>query len=396
MERIICRAVFLSCCLAPTMLVGAWGVVLHSPGHRAERAAAWERALAARLGLAVRVEREERHRDGSTSLGRVELVEQDTGELVAAAEDVRVRTDGAILCQCGEIEVQWARLPRLWEVVDGRLLRGVDRDDWQLTLTAPQIKVRRAEGEQLLRSVTGTWQSSGQGSRGELRFLPEEDLGGGPARLLIGHELREGRAPLTHLRLLGDSCRLAAPLLSADLVAFAGPDARFHGVIEAVREGGPWRSQARGVLEHVDLARVVPRDPDLVVDAHGDLHLTGVDFFDGRLVRAQGRLEGTGGAVSGEALVALGRLIQVEPLAEQGRLAFDQLHVDFGVLDNGLWLTGRCGGCPEGTILAAGGRPLLRNRPRATSPYFLYEALRLSAAPPESVWRRAPHPGAPR
>src|SRR5262245_59580147 len=92
-RRRVSRAVFLSCCLAPTCVAGAWAMVVSLPHFRS----AHERTLAERLGLEVSIARVVLPRPGAVLYTDVEIKNPETHQRLALARRIEAWQERGLL-----------------------------------------------------------------------------------------------------------------------------------------------------------------------------------------------------------------------------------------------------------------------------------------------------------
>ena len=91
----LCRAVFCTCCLMPTALIGGAAVIVHTPAYQAARTTAWQSRLAARLGLEVHVTEIDWGDRGDLVIRGIELRDPESHDWLARARSATVLHDRA-------------------------------------------------------------------------------------------------------------------------------------------------------------------------------------------------------------------------------------------------------------------------------------------------------------
>jgi hypothetical protein len=213
-----------------------------------------------------------------------------------------------------------------------------------------------------------------------------------PIELLVAQKLSED---LTHLKLSANhGSGVPARLLSRDLQALAGSEARFYGEVHAARRGDVWTTQVvNSQLRPVDVSRWSPATAPLTGEVTAQIKQA--QFTNGRLEMAEGRLSGRGGTLSTSTLQALAVYLEVEPVAHAARersLDYRQLAVNFWLDPFGLALQGDCNVGKDVIMVDTNGDPLLRSRRYYARHARVLFGLSRSTADPTALRRRAPSP----
>src|SRR5262245_31949785 len=117
-RRRVCRVMFLTVALAPTLGVVAWAAAKHLPGE-ADRIAA---EMSAQWSLAVGLDDVHRPRPDVVWWDGFRIAEPETDEAILTARMIEMaERDGRQVLLVSQPEINAGRLDRLWEIVERRL-----------------------------------------------------------------------------------------------------------------------------------------------------------------------------------------------------------------------------------------------------------------------------------
>ncbi len=373
-RRLLCRIVFLTLCVSPTLFIMTWICVVHSPAYIAHRRATWERTLSDQLGLIVSLEGVSHPTRGSTLLEGVNLSDAETGSRVARIRQIEMgRSGGQFILIASQPEIQGEQIWRLWEVLHERVLRGQVAAGLRAQLAAGEVTVHRADGEgaSTLTDVRCQLAPTRDGPQATIEFRDVALQMAEPAQLRITRN-RQISPPATRWELNTRTTALPCSLLADqfDVLTWLGEEATFQGVVEAMPTAKGWEGEITGRFRSVDLDRVVTYRYDHKLSGTAEITFRRAKFRGGKLIDAAGDVTCDGGVVSwsllDQARRSLGLIADASVLAVEADTLwqYQQLKFGFTLNEEGLQIGGLCQSANEGVVMANRHGPLLTDKPQ--------------------------------
>jgi hypothetical protein len=309
-RRRICQAGFCLLCALPTSSLLGWAVSLKTAAHLAR----CETQLGERLGLAVRFKRVRYPQPGQTHYEELELAEAETGDwlLRCRALDV-VRTGRKIALDPHDVQVAAERADKLLRLVIRRLGRELPGND-AIALVPTQVTLESEAGSQTYDDVSGRIELDAESSTAILRFrLPEMETGEPPQLSLIRHGTAAGVRTTILLDTLGATLPLSAFTGWFDLESVLGGEATFNGELAVQEVGGRYSCDATGVLDAVDLKRLVAERFPHHLAGSATVEIKHARLRENKLVEAAGILHSVSGTIGGSLLRVAVELLGCQP-----------------------------------------------------------------------------------
>jgi hypothetical protein len=398
-RRRICLAAFASLCLAPTALVAVWCVAWQLPGHKAAEIA----RLRQQTGLEVALAGLGHPRPGTVRYQGLTLSDPETGQTVlrcplleaawTRAADAHGRTKTVVSLSAGQAEIEASGVPRLGQLLDRILQNQGDWGDVEFHLSAGRLTLCCDEGPQTLADFEGAIEAIRGGAQARAVFRPAMDCLNsrstkGDSPIFAPDASRPGSKigtvprptpPAVRMRLTRNRavrppangleldtvgqplpCRLLGVVLEE--AKALGPGSSFCGHVWANQTPGGWAAQIEGRLQGLDLAALLAGRWPSTLTGPAELSIASARLWQGRVVRAAGRLRAGPGLVANALVRGAVRQLHLVATAEPaalGDLGYEQLAVDFQIDFRGVRLRGCCGGVESGTVLSGRSGPLL-------------------------------------
>ncbi|MGE0608895.1 MAG: hypothetical protein AB7O62_17500 [Pirellulales bacterium] len=385
-RRLACRASFLLLCVLPTLGVGAWIVVWRLPSHRRD----YERAIGYELGLEVRLEEAAHPRPGLTVLKGLRATEQETGQVVLQADEIKAASNGVgLVVVAAGAKIDAAALAEVWQAAERALSRRPAEPSSPVRILANELFLQWPDRQVALSSVVGRIETLDAGPQASMEWRTAETSTVQSPRITLFRD-RQGGLPRAGFELDTGDAPLDLSLLSpaVPVEEWIGPRARFHGYVWARRGEHGWNGLLRGELADIDLATLVANHVPHDLRGSARVQVYEAQFRESRLVDAAGLIEGGPGFVSQSFLQAIADSLQMSTRARDGEfpraiLPFDLLAAEFSLGAEGLSLTGRCHDQPAGTVIADGRKSML-DEP-ASQPQPIAGLAKLFATPNDPV-----------
>jgi hypothetical protein len=326
----------------------------------------YETNLSRRFGLDFRLSDLDYPRPGAIGLKDVQLVDPETGRLVAQLDRVKVnRGADAMLISADRLTIASDWLGPLAELVDERILRQAEHLPQTVLLRTAEATLHMPYGEVQLSRVRGELQRLPAGRKASGNFYLVGQQAKEPLQVSMARDHQTGQ-PTTRLELdTGDTplpCSLLTPFLP--VAESLGEQASFQGRAWLMRTGDDWTGEVAGRLSGIDLARLVPAGSAHHLTGTAQIVIQELHFRATKIYLASGSVSVGPGTVTPSllrgALEALNLVAHRQSLAESTTpVAFTNLEVGFQIDDSGLTLSGRCQDAPAGTIMADDRGPLL-------------------------------------
>ena len=373
-RRLLCQLAFVVLCVAPTLLVATWVIVIRSPAYIAACHARWETELSQLLGLSVTLDRVVTSPRGATLLGKVTLTDPETNAVIAHVRQVEMGYNGdELVVLAAQPELNGPEMWRLWEVLHERVLRSPAASELKIHFYAGEVTVSQAmnQNASTLTDVRCRLAPASTGPQITIEFRDVALQMEEPAQLRITRN-RQVSPPATRWELRTRSTPLPCSLLAdqVPILACLGEHATFQGTVEAMPAAGAWQGEVAGRFRNVDLDRLVTDRYNHKLSGTAELVFRRAQFRDGKLVDAAGDMICGGGAVSlsllhqaeqSLGLVADSRLRQVET---DSLRRYQELKFGFTMNQQGLKIVGLCHSAGEGVVMSDYYGPLLTDRPQ--------------------------------
>ncbi len=351
----LCRAVFCTCCLMPTALIGGAAVMIHTPAYQAARTTAWQSRLAARLGLEVHVTEIDWGGRGDLVVRGIELCDPESHDWLARARSAIVRTtEQGPVVSLGQPELNFQRLPRLVDVLHEHLLLRSDCSGGVFQLISSSLILQQDPQPQSLQDVRFVLEVDGDAGEAFVEFRPAGSDEGDQVRMRLVRN-RQLDPPATgwelHTGPRGLACQLALSWLPE--LERLGTECTFQGSIWSERMATGWEADISGVFRQLDLDRLITGHFPHKLSGISELMLGRVTLHRGQIAEAAGQLHSAGGVVSQSLLDAAGRHLALRLHPRSGDamlLRYGELSLEFSLDENGLAIAGR--GEPDGVVLA--------------------------------------------
>jgi hypothetical protein len=252
----LCRTAFVLTCLAPTVLVLAWAISIRLPGYLRGH----EQAIAAHLGLRVRLGAVHIPSPGVVLYESLELSDPETGQLVARLPFAEIQSHSGMV----DIQLPYPalvnghRIDLVWRLVQDHS-RG--NDDWPaLTFRAENVTLGLPGGDQTLTGLAGRVDTTETDWRMAVDF--RRAVAGKTQDAKTSFSLRRHRARqgiTSNLQLVTGGTPLPCALAESiwPEVTHLGKAADFQGRIVATQAWGHWTTQVVGQVGHIDLDRLI-------------------------------------------------------------------------------------------------------------------------------------------
>lgn len=382
----LCRTAFVLTCLAPTALVLAWAISIRLPGY----VRGHEQAIAAHLGLRVRLGAVHIPSPGVVLYESLELSDPETGQLVARLPFAEIQSHSGMV----DIQLPYPalvnghRIDLVWRLVQDHS-RG--NDDWPaLTFRAENVTLGLPGGDQTLTGLAGRVDTTETDWRMAVDF--RRAVAGKTQDAKTSFSLRRHRARqgiTSNLQLVTGGTPLPCALAESiwPEVTHLGKAADFQGRIVATQAWGHWTTQVVGQVGHIDLDRLIGQQFPHGMSGTAVARFEELTIERGRIEQATGRVRAVDGAVSRALVQAAATHLHLQASAETLRLerplAYKQIDVSFTLGVQGLLLQGEAGGMPGAMLVDAAGRAVLGEPALPSQP-----AVNLARAlVPQSEWQ---------
>lgn len=297
-RRLICRIGFVLLGLVPTLAVAGWSAHVHSPSYLAARRTEWEQRIEQTLGLAVAIGRLERATHDRIDLADLTLADLETDALVCRVRQAQVRfLAREIVVIASQPELIAGQLPRAWNAIEHRLLRG-SRVLPRVTVTCQEATIATGVRGRTITDVVLVADRAEEGPRADLRFhVAGEPRGGDTVHLYVSRN-RELSPPRTRWQLATGSQSLDGDLLSFLFPALQrlGPRWRFQGELDLGWSGAGCEGQLQGLVRDVDLDHLMELFPHKLT-GQASLELATCRLENGRIRQLAGRITGSAAGI---------------------------------------------------------------------------------------------------
>ena len=342
-QRPIFRALFLLCCVVPTLTIGAWSLQRLRPGY-AQR---YADELAVRLGLRVELAGLTHPRPGTSRLEGIRLIDPETGQPIASADRVTiVRGNRRMLVIMDGAAVQRDRLDRIWELTHDRILRQTDDMPFDSRVQCNQLLVRDAKDSVVLKGVTIDVEHVATDPKATWRFRLADTAE--PIQVSVLRSQRSDNL-LTRFELDTESTPLPCSLMRpfSEIFQSLGDQTVFQGHIWAEHSASGWDGELAGHLSGIDLAGLVGSTSTHQLTGLATAVVQSMRFKRSQVQSARGTVSAGPGTISGSFLNAAVRVLGLSsstksPPLPQTQLPYRQMDLGFVIESSGLSLYGLC------------------------------------------------------
>jgi hypothetical protein len=384
-RHLVCRALFLSLAVVPTLSVCSWALAWNLPSH----ARGYQHALAGLIGHHVQFAEIAHPRPGVTRLVDIQLNNPETGDTILTADiletlaldnQITVTVDG-VRCLAGGLpellDLLAAQLSGRWETASSG--RSVDR---VRVLSSQWIVASNDSGAQTLDDVEIDLRLRNGVPWAQLRFLLPDHNGNeadvDDARITIEWvRNRNITPPTTGFVLDTGTSALPCGLLQAVFPDFdlLGSRATFRGKANLQLYADGWRGSIEGDLLHVPLERLLSGGSGRLLSGEANIVAAKIVLSEGHIASAGAAVSTAGGRISQTLIAALAECDgMVMNVPESGTVhRYERLACTVRLGANGLSLTAPNN---DGAIMTvADGSPLIRETPSTVQPIALAAAL---------------------
>jgi len=367
-RRRLTQTGFVVGCLLPTLAI----VVCSWRLSRSEYRDAVATALGDRLGLAASIGRVRHPKPDVTLLDEVALADPETGARVARARLIEIESGVDVTTiRLSQLELAASDWSDWWELAQ-RELRHARRTSGKLRVSAGEITLRLASGDQTLTDVRCQSESSEAGSQLGVSFrvagreMPE------PATLSVFRSRQTSPATAGFELHTGETFLHGGLLIAAwPPAGHLGRHARFRGSLRAVNAATGWEGEIAGQLDDIDLEELVSAQFLHKLSGRGRLDLEHLRFRANRIEQASGALAAGPGRAGRGLLKAAADALGFEPVGEIKTIGqsipYERLAVAFDIDPHGLSLRGQCPVAP-GVALQGHELALMAEPKRASQP----------------------------
>jgi len=370
-RRRITLALFVVLCVSPTVIVAAWGVSRHLPGHVRGEA----QRLSWQLGMKVSLAAVEHLRPGVVRYQGLVLANPETGQEVARCRVLeaawgkaagREKPGGRLLrISAVQPEIEASALDEVRRLVDRVLMGRAGPLETEVGLSTESLLVRSEHGSQTFSDVTGKVQTLPEGTLAKVEFRLPGQSAPKPAWLYLGR-YREQATPASVFGLETEGSDLPCTVLSlaADGLRTLGTRSRFRGRIDGRQTAEGWETVVRGQFDEVELGSLVTDHfPSYQFNGNAQLRVDQAILVDRRLQNATGKLTAGPGNVNASLVDAAIRRLGLTGSAGLGGadrvIRFEWLKAAFSLDAEGLRVVGLGDEGSQGTILMGNQGPIL-------------------------------------
>jgi hypothetical protein len=404
-RRLVCRALFLSLAVVPTLWVCSWALAWNLPSH----GRSYQRALAVMIGHHVHFGEITHPCPGVTRLIDVDLKNAETGDTILTADILEADVDGEqITVAIDGVRCLRGGLPELLDLLSEQLSgrrettssgQSVGRvhvtpSQWTIVydgigasdaaLVSDEARVSDGARAQTLDDVEIDLRLRDGVPWAQLQFLLPDRTGGDAdaddARITIAWDRNRGiTPPTTGVTINTGTSALPCGLLQAVFTDFdlLGSRATFCGTANLQLHAAGWHGSLEGTLDKVPLDRLLTGHSELLLSGEAEIVVTKAELHEGRLVQVGGTIRSAGGRISRALLESLagcdGLSVKVPPAEHDKIHRYQNLACRVQPGPGGLSLTA-CEGA--GAIMrAADGRILIMETDTTVQPLALAAAL---------------------
>ena len=371
-RRLICRVLFLTLALLPTLAVFGWAMSYHWPGAQGRL----EAALCQQLGLRVSIDRVSYPQPGVTVFKGLKLADAEFGTPLADIDHLQaVSNSEGLTLLAGQVNVTELGGPIFWQWLQEKL-RQTQPDLWQFH--AEHIRLSSGGKSHPLADfrVKNNPALSGSSAIVLFRNRAGDDAAEDIQIKLARH--RQANPPSTAWELRTGSSVLPVSLLRVVLpqIATFGPDARFRGTLTVSYGDAPistlnesaWGCDVSGAMDQANLAVLFGDLLPGALEGSAHIEIEHAQVRNGRLNSASVLLTAGTGRISGLLVLATAAALELEskaPATEQfgaSMQSFERLGLAVGINARGVVLRGVCDNSAPGTIVGTLNGPLLRTQ----------------------------------
>jgi len=374
----ICRGVFVTLCVVPTLLVGAAALVVHTPVYARFRRASWESTLAARLGVGVTIARLDQVDGRRLILYRLRLTDPERGQDVAIIRSAELTREGTHWdVELNQCQVLAARLDWLTRRFHDHILETADLG-MTLRVHAANLVLTGSEPVVCLADVTCQMHDDPGGREVLVAVRMPGQSDDEPIRLRVVRN-RQLDPPATGWELHTGAASLPCVVVSRWLPGAMrlGPECMFGGSIWAERTMVGWNADLHGRLQDVDLDHLVTGSFPHKLSGMAQVQIADCSILRGRITEVKGRIEAAHGVISASLLNAAAKALQLQRRAASDvamLVRYEKLALEFALDEKGLTVRGLAD-ARGGILQDAAGALLSARDPQPLSPLALVRLL---------------------
>jgi hypothetical protein len=285
-RRRLLRAAFGLLCLLPTGGVFAWTLIAALP----LQSRRWEQRLHDQLGVQVRVGHVSAPRPHQRYWHQVTLVDTESQETIAELPRLEATsTDQGWQWLVPQMSLRQSAVPRLWEIVQHRLLRDDAMAECVVHVAIEQLSLTDSHRPLILHNLRWTRGRRPDVQRSQLTFQLSDSSPADAVQIQL-HRDRSATPPVTRLVVDTGTASLPVSLLATVCGSQWPTEARIHGRLPVDWRDGRWRASFTGQLSALNLTDLSPGwlpyplqgTATLNVD-HGTVDATGLQSIEGWL-----------------------------------------------------------------------------------------------------------------
>jgi hypothetical protein len=367
-RRRLCRMIFWTVCVLPTLLVGTAVIVLNTPAYRAVQTRNWQTWLTTQLGFDVQLA-EVRSRGGSRWwVSGLECRDPESHEWLVRVRSADIaRTPRGWQVLLGQPQVNARSVSRLADLMHEHLLLRASELDAPVQLASASVEFADESRSESVLDVRSVLDAKAEGTELLLEFRAPTSAADQRMRVRFVRN-RQLDPPATgwelHTDATGLPCSVAFHWFPA--LSHLGAACVFQGSVWCEQQATGWDAELRGVLRQVDLRQLVTRQFPHKLSGSAEFTVNRCRIRAGRVTEIQGRLGCANGVISRSLLDAAEQTLGLQQHAraeDDAVLPYRQLAVDFSLSAAGLVLVAP--GAPDTTLLADAAGPLLSLRDSA-------------------------------
>lgn len=343
----------------------------------------YEKWLGARLGLEVQLTSVEHPTPTTERVGQADLLDPETGRLLARAERVTIHTSAtAIQLHCESLFIPRSRLMSLWRLLHDRALRERRLLARPIELEVNQTIVSSDSGQTEFASWMLELGRREDGAFATSTFV-ERAPQAQPVEIYISRQAH-GDSWTTELDLLTKS-RVALTTLFGEpaWLSALGPQVGLNGHLWVQQTDQDWSADFCGKIDGLELGRFVARFFPHEISGTINASIRQLLIKSGRISHLEGQLHGAGGQIGSSLLDACEQFLDMQLSGSPGELvSFDELGLTFRIDHRGAVLKGSCEAGP-GVILNSAAGPLLSEA--AKQPTYGFNLIRALANEPSPL-----------
>lgn len=343
-KRIVCRLLFIVCCVVPTAIVLKW---IFTPPTTMQ----WESHIKSHLGLITKIENVHTPLPQETILENVRALDIAKNRPIELGTITIANTEKGRSVILQDLGIQNYTLANLLKRIHMQVSESRDlARPYAIYLKQATIHSTDFNNQKLVQSLHNIL----------IQVIPGERRLELSIKFKLQPDAESPYIQLTHVRLLEskpdetwalNASQSSIPAwLLADIVPeldCLGSHASFTGVIRLERSGRQWDGFCRGKLTHVDLFHLVQRPFNRWAYGLADIQIESCQIQNGKITHIQGQFKCKEGQVGTDLIQSLAHAFQLgaphlDPLGT--KIDFQVVHFGFQIEKNKINLRGDAGG----------------------------------------------------